>query len=312
MKVRFLSVLLLSALFITGVATIFAGWNNDVTALQRIFLQLPIKHYELSGICQNPKGEVFVCSDEGKIHQFDLQSGEMTFVEDSIIGVDYEALEFYDGDLWVAVEEYHRKVESFNPSNPGLVKHSKNLNGAIFEFMPETDNATIEALAIDSVNGKLYFAREYGPRQVFCYSLYNLQLPDWDKNQVRILDIYRDNHDAPLDVTDMKVYQNEKGESVLYLLERYKRQIREYNLHTHQTHIHSYHEYVCDSKGSLFSEKNCDCDSCYGSGEALMVTEDEFWIGFDAIDDTLNMAFCRRNNLNLKKDYPVLLRLPRN
>ena len=274
------------------------------------FVQLNKEGYELSAICQDDKGQIIVSSDEGDIDFWDTKTNNLAPIQHpQIVGKDFEALDFYEGKLWYAVEQVYRKIESISPGETSCrPHHSISLNGCLSDLIPKTDNYSIEAFAIDSINKKLYFAKELNKRAIFYYNLDNLNDTIWKADEVRVLDVYRGMDEPPYDITDMKLEYNEKNEPVLYLLERYERQIRAYNISTQKSKITSFKKIVCDSTSSLFSKTGCECPKCYGKAEALLVTENEFWIGFDNNGKSINEAFAKNRGYYIQGKKPDLLK----
>ncbi len=269
------------------------------------FVQIQHPAYELSAICKDNRGNIIVSSDEGRIDYWDLQSGLLIPIAHASKGKDFEALYYYQDSLWVALEEPERRIEYFkiSTSNSNPSKIPVDLNKAIAKGIPETTNNTLEAFVIDEVNDKLYFAKEYEKRAVFEYDLKN--------KSVKKLTIYNNIDTVPLDVTDMKLAYNDKNEPLLYLLERYDRQIRSYNLKTKEVQITPFKHLVCDQEYSLFSEQGCGCLKCYGRAEALLLTENEIWIGFDNGGNPINQKFSDDKKLGISGDRPVILKLKR-
>ncbi|MDO5981251.1 hypothetical protein [Flavivirga spongiicola] len=278
------------------------------------FIQLNKEKYELSAICSDNHGNIIVASDEGSIDYIDLKNYKLKPIDHKIIGKDIEALDFFNGKIWYAIEENYRKIEflDLKSTSPYQPISSTNLNGIISSLIPNKDNSSIEAFAIDSINSKLYFSKEYNKRAIYFYNLNNLRDQNWNSDEVRILDIYRGKDESPLDISDMKISYNDKGQPILYILERYERQIRMYNITTQKTKTVSFKKIVCDTDSSLFYNKQCDSCTCYGKAEALLVKKDEFWIGFDNGGYKINENFVKKYGYNIShKTNPVILKIKR-
>ncbi|MDC3219960.1 hypothetical protein OAU00_02630, partial [Saprospiraceae bacterium] len=231
------------------------------------FFQLEKDAYELSAICSDENGNIYVASDEGNIDTLDMTTFKLKPLEHQIIGDDIEALEIYNGDLWYSVERTYRKIESINlkSSIPYKPIHSVKLNSIIADLIPCTDNATIEAVAIDSKNKIIYFCKQYKKRTIYYYPLENINDPNTNSSEVRTLDLYRGENNNSLDITDMKIEYDSNNNPVLHVLEKFERQIRSYNLVTHKTKITSFKDLVCDGTSSLFVKgKPCNSCECWG------------------------------------------------
>jgi hypothetical protein len=125
-------------------------------------------------------------------------------------------------------------------------------------------NSGIEGMTVDSNNGLLYIAKERNPRRLFLYDLKcgKLTAPYDDA-------ILPDDGD----ISDM-CYEN----GFLYILDRQNCLVRKFNVKTKESSYASFRKFSNDGKIN-----NYHAD--YGMAEALWLTKDAVFVGFDNNED---------------------------
>ena len=230
------------------------------------------KRFDLSGFAMY-KGKKICIADKSwttDIYYFDTTSTGEFFVSLCAKGPDYKTK---DCDI-EAVDTYNdRIVISEETNNLIYIQNDK----GEFELMPvdftkvEADlskwgasNAGVEGFAVDSQNNIIYFAKERDPRRLFSYDVAANEFhTDFD-------DIVKGDDG---NISDMKFV-----DGYLYYLDRAECLVVRIDVKTKEQVKYSFRRYSNNGKEHIYYAK-------YGMAEALLITDDAIFIGFDNNDD---------------------------
>ena len=230
------------------------------------------KRFDLSGFAMY-KGKKICIADKSwttDIYYFDTTSTGEFFVSLCAKGPDYKTK---DCDI-EAVDTYNdRIVISEETNNLIYIQNDK----GEFELMPvdftkvEADltkwgasNAGVEGFAVDSQNNIIYFAKERDPRRLFSYDVAANEFhTDFD-------DIVKGDDG---NISDMKFV-----DGYLYYLDRAECLVVRIDVKTKEQVKYSFRRYSNNGKEHIYYAK-------FGMAEALLITDDAIFIGFDNNDD---------------------------
>lgn len=196
---------------------------------------------------------------------------------------DLEAIDFAGGNFYLA-NEYTGSINI-------LPAGEKDVRILPIDFTkkslsPETwKNAGWEGLAIDETNKIMYLAKERQPRFILA-----VDMKSWT-----ITDQFDIDQTDSNDFSDLK-FQN----GFLYVLERNGNYITKINPVTREVVSKFHYKHVASHpNGKLFEPGK------YGMAEALLLTEDEIWVGLD--NNGLKVSDFARQSYNLNDKAPVIL-----
>ena len=196
---------------------------------------------------------------------------------------DLEAIDFFDGNFYLA-NEYTGSINCLKPDKINI--EILPINFDAHGLAPHTwKNAGWEGLAIDENNRVMYLVKERQPRMIMAV----------DMNSWTIIEQFDIPQTESNDFSDAKF---ERG--LLYLLERNGNYITKVNPSTkevldkfHYKHIASHPE------GKLYEPEK------YGMAEALLLTDDEIWIGLD--NNGLDASEHAKKTYQLYSKAPAIL-----
>ncbi len=232
------------------------------------------QRFDLSGIVQVNK-EIFVVADKKwNEYIYKIDTGKAPYkISDSIPvkvkkrldceGIDYANQHFY------FVDEHNSRLFKYSLESK-ITSEIELPWGTLGENIEQWENAGLEGVAIDSINNKIFLVKERAPRKIFCYDLNTNQLEQVFEDLI---------NQETGDFADAK-YENNS----LYLLERNTSLILKINTLTNQI------DTVCYSHISFKNNKRLYENQFpqYGMAEALLITENEIWIGFDNNGDKVS------------------------
>ncbi|MBU2885878.1 SdiA-regulated domain-containing protein [Gilvimarinus agarilyticus] len=203
---------------------------------------------------------------------------------------DLEAIDYYEGLFYLASEK-DGKVYTLDRQ---VLTHSTNAKEMLIDFESagltpsKWGNAGWEGLALDSENQTLYLCKERQPRWIVAINLNSgainqFNIPETESN----------------DFSDAK-FEN----GFLYVLERNGNYITKIDPVSQQvTDKVSYHHIASHPDGKLYGPEK------YGMAEALLLTEDEIWIGLD--NNGKSVTEHAKNTHKLSGKTPVILKFRR-
>jgi len=232
--------------------------------------------FELSGLAKDNQGNVFVVNDENQ-RIFRLQHQKIKRAKFrgkanlSSIDKDWEGIDFQGDDCFVLSEKSSSIIGKNKKIRPNF-KEYENQTGE--DLMPEKwGNAGFEGFCFG--NKKLYFAKERTARGV-SDSRYILET-DLTGKILRKFTIPAKGSKNP-DFADIK-FEIKDEKEYLYILERNFYFITRLDLATNETVSYSFSKYAGNKKleNTFYKTRHPE----YGMAEALLITKDEIWIGFD-------------------------------
>ena len=176
-----------------------------------------------------------------------------------------------------AVDTYNdRLVISAEIENQIFIQNDK----GEFEIMPadftkvESDlskwgasNAGIEGFAVDSENNTIYFAKERDPRRLFSY--------DITKNE------FHTDFDDVVKGDDGNISDMQFLDGHLYYLDRANCLVVRLDVNTKEKTQYSFRRYSNNGKEHIYTAK-------FGMAEALLITDDAIFIGYDNNNDPVS------------------------
>lgn len=250
-------------------------------------------NFDFSGIAQ--KGDsIFVVADKPwNTFLYTIRFDENGWYADSSRTIssterfDLEAIDHCDDYFYLANEF----TGSINQLAPGATELKPlPINFQDFQLTPNTwGNAGWEGLAIDCDNQIMYLTKERQPRDIITVDMKN-----WT-----ILDQFDIPQTESNDFSDAK-YEN----GHLYLLERNGNYITKIDASTKNV-IQKFHykNVASHPNGKLYEPEK------YGMAEALLLLENEIWIGLD--NNGLNASDHARNTYNMTGNAPSILKFER-
>ena len=198
---------------------------------------------------------------------------------------DLEGIDYCEQAGLYFIDEKFNRAYLFDGSGNSQVVFNK---GVLRDGLKWGTNSGLEGLAVDCERSILYLAKERSPRFIVIY----------DMEDQAVLDIFN-LPDSNGDVSDLK-YEN----GYLYLLERNENLVTKINVETKQIVDQVSYRQVCSHpEGKLYSHTE------YGLAEALLLTEDEIWIGLD--NNGLPFSRHARQAYKLTGNQPVLIKFKR-
>jgi len=233
------------------------------------------KRFDLSGIVQ-VEGNVFVIADKEwnkYIYRLDTSlnnftiSGYQQFNFDGI--PDIEGIE-YSNDKFYLIDESGNDVYSIKKNESRLEKLKIPWENYDVD-RSDWGNKGFEGIAIDGQNQILYLAKEREPRRIFRIDLRTMEMSEPFINALKI--------GGGHDISDLK-YEN----GFLYILERGLGLITRINCRTGERMSFSFQDLVYKWGQRIYKNDNPE----FGMAEALLLTPDEMWIGFDNNGDPVS------------------------
>ncbi|SMD33043.1 SdiA-regulated [Reichenbachiella faecimaris] len=201
--------------------------------------------------------------------------------------LDLEAIDHCDRIFYLA-NEYTGSISSLGPASSDL--QTLSINFSDHQLRPDTwKNAGWEGLAIDCENQIMYLVKERQPRNIITVAM----------NTWKIIDQFDIPQTESNDFSDAK-FENEH----LYLLERNGNYVTKVNATTKKV-VQKYHykHVASHSNGKLYEPEK------YGMAEALLLLENEIWIGLD--NNGLGASHHAENMYQMKGTAPAILKFER-
>lgn len=249
------------------------------------------KKFDLSGLVQGSDGIVYTISDKDSypfIYTIDWKKKSLN--EYTSLGIsdklDIEAIDICDGTFYVTNEKTDKfyAIKKGEPTKTLNVDLSGQTTGSsIFQ-----GNSGFEGLAIDCPKQIMYATKEMLPRYILTIDmktgkvLKNWNIPETDS----------------FDFNDAK-FEN----GYLYLLERTGMVVAKVDPKTEKVIQKYSYQNMEKEPGYLFGPAN------HNIGEALMLTKDEIWVGFD--NNGLKASEKSQKELGLKGRDPLIMRFKR-
>ncbi|MEP2024872.1 MAG: SdiA-regulated domain-containing protein [Reichenbachiella sp.] len=201
--------------------------------------------------------------------------------------LDLEAIDHCDGSMYLA-NEYTGTINVLKPNSNTL--EIIPINFEDFKLYPETwKNAGWEGLAIDCDQQIMYLVKERQPRNIIAV----------DMNNWKIVDQFDIPQTESNDFSDAKF---ENGH--LYMLERNGNYVTKVNTTTKQVVQKFHYKHVAShANGKLYEPEK------YGMAEALLLHENEIWIGLD--NNGLDASDHAKSTYQMKGNAPVILKFSR-
>jgi len=274
--------------------------QDDSTKMLNLRSIYPIKQletaennrFDLSGIVQY-KDTVYVIADKAwNNHIYKIDTSSTSFTVSSAIKlcpedkIDFEGIDVCK-DKFYLIEEWYNDVFEADLASCSLKKLAISWDEQKTN-RTKWGNKGLEGIAYDCENKILYLAKERGARKIFKVDL----------NSNLITQPFADFIDSDkqgFDIADMK-YQ--KG--ALYILERGRGLITKIDCQSNTKYSVSFQHVVFKNGQRLYKNKNPE----YGMAEALLLTENEIWIGLDNNGDRVSKY---GKSLGLKGNRPVIL-----
>ena len=205
--------------------------------------------------------------DTRDIYEFDTLKGKffITRALETKINtedLDIEAVDFV-GDKFIIADEIHDLIYFQDGGGFTPLKIDFTVLGEDMKFW-SGNNAGIEGLTVDNTNYRLYIAKERDPRRIFVYEM------KVGKLSAPFDDVVLGNDG---DISDL-CYEN----GFLYILDRQNCLVRRLNVKTKQSNYVSFRKFSNDGQ-----VHNYHAD--FGMAEALWLTKDAIFIGFDNNED---------------------------
>jgi uncharacterized protein YjiK len=183
--------------------------------------------------------------------------------------LDLEGIEYCNGRFYL-IEEYESEVYYAEPGNCEMTK----LNIPWEKYgidRSDWGNKGFEGIAIDCINQVLYLAKEREERNIFRIDLSAIQISEPFIEQLKT--------SGGHDISDLKFES-----PYLYVLERGLGLVTRINTKSGETKSVSFQSLVFKNGQRMFKNDNPQ----FGMAEALMLTRDEIWIGFDNNGDPVS------------------------
>ena len=227
------------------------------------------QRFDLSGLVKFKDGIYVIADKEWNNHIYRIDTNATTFKALPVIELNFDDkidLEGIDvcNDKFYLIEEWYNEVYTVNLSSGKTEKLEISWQEHNID-RKNWGNRGFEGIACDCANNVLYLAKERQPRKIFKVDL----------NGTTISEPFADfinSEEQGFDIADMK-FEN----GALYLLERGKGLVTKIDVKTNAKYSVSFQHIVFKDNQRLFKNKNPE----YGMAEALLLTENEIWIGLD-------------------------------
>ncbi len=249
--------------------------------------------FDLSGIVK-VSDKTYVVADKpynNYIYEIKLNDNDWSIENTIEIGlldqVDIEAIDHCNGNFYFTNEHGNIIYEMNANQKIRIVKPY--YKGKNIDIEHWKKNTGLESLAIDCENSIIYAAKERQARFIYTVDLkYN-----------NIISKFNIPETESSDFADMK-YEN----GYIYLLERNGNYITKVDVKTEQVIAKVSYKNTCSSpEGKLYEP------SKYGMAEALLLTENEIWLGLDNNGLTVSENAAKKHSM--KGSQPAILRFVR-
>lgn len=246
--------------------------NNPIKQLETTY----DKRFDLSGITLFNDRVYVIADKEWDNHIYRLDTGATSFKVTSVrelcidYATDFEGIDRCDGKFYL-IDESRNNVYMGEMISCDLVQipvawEKLNIDRSTW------GNKGLEGLAYDCEKKLLYLGKEREPRRIFLINLTNNEISE------PFADIINSD-EVGYDIGDMK-YENGN----LYILERGRGLVTRIDTKTKQFFSVSYQQIVLKNKQRLYNNSSYK----FGMAEALMLTEDQIWIGLDNNGDEVS------------------------
>ncbi|MGL1886067.1 MAG: SdiA-regulated domain-containing protein [Reichenbachiella sp.] len=251
------------------------------------------RQFDLSGIVE-VDGKHYVIADKTWNHFiYEIAFTDTSFFVKNSIPItvddklDLEAIDYCAPNFYLSNECVGKH---YQVSKEGGQLTSIDIDYSTNSHHPATwENAGWEGLAIDCENNIAYTLKERQPRIIFKIDL----------NTLEILDEFNIPETESNDFADAKF---EKG--FLYVLERNGNFITKIDIANKKVVDKVYYTHIASHpKGKLYSDEK------YGMAEALLLKEDEIWIGLDNNDHEASQY--GQDSFGIKGKGPVIIKFKR-
>lgn len=235
------------------------------------------QRFDLSGIALY-QNNVFVVADKkwnNRIYHVDTTFNAFTIkpiipicTDDKI---DFEGIDVCGEQIYL-IEEWYDNAYKLNPDSCNLEKIELRWEDYGI-YRSGWGNKGLEGIAVDCSNEILYLAKERQPRRLFEI---NLKSGEITEPFIETLGPQKAGHD----ISDMK-FEN----GYLYILERGRGKVTRINIETKESLSFSFQNVVLNNGKRIFDNRNPE----YGMAEALLLTEDQIWIGIDNNGDPVSL-----------------------
>ncbi|PIB34291.1 hypothetical protein BFP72_02010 [Reichenbachiella sp. 5M10] len=256
------------------------------------------RQFDLSGIVRIAEHTYVIADKPWNTYLYEVrtQGPDFTFSKEyafrAFAQTDLEAVDYCD-ELFYLADELNGQILRFRldtTSGPLITPQILPIDFESAELRPHTwGNAGWEGLAIDCGNQTMYLIKERQPRFILTI----------DMESGKITDKFNIPETESGDFSDAK-YEN----GYLYLIERNGNYITKINPKTHEVidkvhyrHIASHHE------GKLYGPEK------YGMAEALLLLDDEIWIGLD--NNGKSVTKHAQDTHGLMGNTPIILQFSR-
>ncbi len=250
------------------------------------------KRFDLSGIVRHRNSIYVIADKEWNNHLYKIDTTANNFTVTSArklppkAKVDYEGIDVCKNKYFI-IEEGENDVYEADFLSNEMIKieipwEKYNIDRTNW------GNKGFEGIAYDCKNEILYLAKERQPRRIYKVDLKTKVISEPFPNIINI-------NEQGYDITDMK-FEN----GALYILERGKGLVTKINIKTNIKKSLSFHHIVLKNRKRLYNNSNPD----YGMAEALLLTENEIWIG---LDNNGNEVSEYGKSFGLRGNKPVIL-----
>ncbi len=262
--------------------------------------------FDLSGITylqSDNKNTILVASDkENTIYDLDTVSYAISsYLQVNKPGkLDIEALDHCGSMIFGVFETDRNQIFKLSQGKTEKVdfKYYKN-------FEPKNwGNKGIEGLALNCFENVLFFVKERSPAYLF-----RVNLQDFNPHAETIFtkELFSNPKN---DATDLK-FVTYQDHNYLYILKRFECAVDRINLETGEVSSRSFAKYVNNQLGEHILYKVPAQNRFFGLAEALLITENEIWIGLDNNARRINTEHSLSIKYNLKGIAPAILRFER-
>lgn len=251
------------------------------------------KRFDLSGIVEYEEAIYVVADKDWDNHLYKLNKEQHSFkveaIQDFCINgkIDFEGIDKC-GSSFYLIEESKSDVYRFSLNDCKLEKINIAWDKAGVDYS-DWGNKGFEGLAVDCDNNILYLAKERQDRRVYKVDLNSGEITEPFKLLIN-------SNEEGYDIADLK-FEND----ALYILERGHGLVTKIDFKTGQKRSVCYQHIVLNNNQRLYENGNPK----YGMAEALMLTENQIWIGLDNNGDKVS-EYGKSIGLKEGKD-PVIL-----
>ncbi len=248
--------------------------------------------FDLSGIVKIQDSVYIIADKPWNKFLYQIAFGEKTFMVTKKVNLslseklDLEGIDHCNGTTYMVNE---RQGIAYQFESPDSISEMK-INFDSVNQNPKTwGNSGWEGVASDCQSGKVYLIKEREPRSIFVI----------DAQSNKIIDSFSVPEKESNDFSDAKF---EKGH--LYVIERNGNYLAKIDPESKEV-VAKYHyrDVASHPNGKLYGPTE------YGMGEALLLTEDEIWIGLD--NNGLKVTDHAQSTYGMSGKSPVILKFRR-